>query len=640
MSATNRLRAAGVFLLISSAVSADTVLPPILISAARTAQAGIDIPAARSVLDAQAIADSGARNLDELLRRLPGLHVSDGIGGGSGSRIDLRGFGATAQSNVAILINGRKLNPATDSATLYLNSIDLDNVERIEVIEGSAGTLYGNQAVGGLINIITRRPQSRSRTLSASGGSYNSAELSASLSEPLDGNAVAQLNVQRRHSDNYRDRNASRMTRIGGRIDLDHAGGSSYVDLQYLSDYVQTPGALLAAELAADRRQAVFANDYLDTESTVLRVGTRQALGAHWRFEGELALRDDERGFVQSFRGFPGSLSTQDRDSVELTPRLIGDFDSSVLTLGIDYLATDYLLVSAFGPQGNDQVVSAAYAQLTQRLSSSLSLTAGLRHARVSNDIDNNGTPVALDDDVTVGSLGVVYRPGPAWRLFLRADQNYRFAKVDEHTNVPFGQPAGLDNQRGISYETGAEYDWQGLRLAARVYQLDLRNEISFDAASFTNVNLDRSRRRGGTLSADARIAHGIDAGVGYSYTDSEITQGPHRGSDVPLVPQHRATAYIQFEPYDGWIGRIDIERVGRQYLAADFNNTQPPLDAYSVVNLVGHRDVGNWRFTLKVNNLLDARYSETGASSFAGDGYNPAPERNLWFGARYDFED
>ena len=58
------------------------------------------------------------------------------------------------------------------------------------------------------------------------------------------------------------------------------------------------------------------------------------------------------------------------------------------------------------------------------------------------------------------------------------------------------------------------------------------------------------------------------------------------------------------------------------------------------MVDLTAHRDLGDWRLSARINNLFDARYSETGSSSFAGDGYNPAPERNFWIEASYRFEE
>lgn len=619
-----------------SAAGAAGRLPPIVISAARTAEPGIELPAATTIIDEQGIAESGARNLAELLRTVNVIHIADGVGGGGNSRIDMRGFGATAPSNVAVLINGRKINPATDTASLYLNSINLDNVAQIEIVQGSAGILYGNQAVGGLINIITRRPDSRSRLARVAIGSYNSHELTLGLDEPLGDGASLHVQLEQRESDNYRDHNASELKRFDGRIELAHQGGSSYVDLQLLDDYVETPGALFANELVADRRQAVFNNDYLDTQSAVLRVGLTYAISQRWRIEAEVALRDDEREFVQSFRGFPGTPSTQDRESVEFTPRLIGILGDSTVIIGIDSLSTDYRLLTVFGPQGNDQDIRAVYAQITQALTPQLSVTAGLRHARADNAIDNNGAPVQIDNDVTVGSLGFTWRPQPAWRLFARADQNYRFAKVDEHTNVPFGQPVGIDDQTGVSYEAGAEFTSNGMRFNANVYLLELKDEISFDAMTFTNVNLPRSRRRGLNMGIGADFAPGWSADLGYDYLDSEITSGVHTGSQVPLVPEHRASAALSYRPSADWLARLDIEYVDEQFLGADFDNRAKPLDAYTVINLVAHHDSGHWRISAKVNNLLDERYSETGASSFAGDGFNPAPERNFWLGVEY----
>lgn len=616
-----------------------TVLSPIFVSATRSAEPGLDIPAAKTIIDRTTIENSGARDIAELLRSVTGVHVSDPIGDGGNANIDMRGFGGTAQSNVAVLINGRKINPTTDTATLYLNAIDLSTVERIEIIEGSAGTLYGNQAVGGLINIITSRPDTRMRNARIGAGSFDTREASAGFSEPFEGGGI-NLQLHRRDSDNYRDENASRLERLNGRLELEHHGGYSYLDLQLLRDRVETPGALLANELAADRRQAAFVGDFLDTDSDVARFGTQQQIDAHWRIEAELAFRDDHRSFVQSFRGFPGSRATQDRESIELTPRLIGRYDNTVITIGADYLDTDYALLTSFGPQNNDQEVSAVYAQLTRPVAPKVTATVGIRHGWVNNTIDTGGSPIDIDDNVTVGSLGFVYRPEPEWRLFLRADQNYRFAKVDEHTNVVFGQPVGLDTQRGVSYETGAEYNTGRFSLALQAFHLRLKDEISFDSTTFANVNLPRSRRNGLALLGDVRLDTKLKMGAAYEYTDAEITSGSHDGSLVPLVPEHKANLFAEYRPLPQLMLRLDIEHIGEQFLGGDFANASDPLDAYTVVDLTTHYDIGDWRLSAKFNNLFDERYSETGAVSFAGDGFFPAPGRSFWIGANYSFEE
>lgn len=619
-----------------------TTLPEVLISASRTNEPDMDIPAGYATVEREQIERSGAANLAQLLRSLPGITVADGVGGGGSATLDMRGFGSSAISNVAVLVDGQKLNPATDASALYLNSIDLDRVERIEVIEGSAGTLYGNQAVGGLINIITRKGRRRETLLRGGIGSHASRELMADLNAPLRTGPVLNMHARRFRSDNYRRHNASDVKQMALGLTLPHQGGETRVHVSHLDDYQDTPGALLASEIAADRRQVTsdYVKDYFHTRSTDLRLSARHAMNGRWRAEADLSLRRDRRDFIQSFRGFgPGSRATQDRDTVAANPRLIGNLEDLTLTLGADLQLTDYLLVSAFGPQGNDQFISAAYAQAHYRLSPELSVTGGLRHARVANDIDNNGTPVQIDDDVTVGSLGGVYHPVPGLRLYARVDQNYRFPKVDEHTNPVFGQPVGLKTQTGDSYETGLDYMRPGYSLRARLYRLNLKNEISNDASAFlANVNLDHTRRIGAAVSGDLDIGPEWRIGGGYEYIDSEITSGTHAGSRVPMVAEHHATLFAEWRATPQLQVRTDLEYIGERVLNSDFANTAPRLDAHTTVDLNLHYDRGDWQLDARINNLFNELYNETGASAFGVIGFNPAPERNAMFTATYLF--
>ena len=618
------------------------VTPEVLVSASRTDEPDIDIPAGYATIEREQIESSGAENLSQLLRSMPGITVADGVGGGGSATLDMRGFGSSAASNVAVLVDGQKLNPATDASTLYLNSIDLDRVERIEIIEGSAGTLYGNQAVGGLINIITRRSERREALLRGGIGSYASRELMADLNAPLQGGPVLNMHARRFRSDNYRRHNDSDVKQVSLSLSLPHQGGDTRIQVSHLDDYQDTPGALLASEIAVDRRQVTsdYVNDYFHTRSTDLRLSGGHAVDSRWRAEGDMSLRRDRRDFIQSFRGFgPGSRATQDRDTLAFNPRLIGSLDALTLTLGADIQRTDYLLVSAFGPQGNDQLISAAYAQAHYRLSTDLSVTGGLRHARVTNDINNNGSPVQIDDDVTVGSLGGVYRAMPGLRLYARADQNYRFPKVDEHTNPVFGQPVGLKTQTGVSYETGLDYLRPAYSLRVRLYRLNLKNEISNDASAFlANVNLDHTRRIGAALSADMDIGANWRIGGGYEYIDSEITSGTHAGSQVPMVAPHHATLFAEWQATPQMRVRADLEYIGERVLASDFANTAPRLGAHTTVDLNLHYDKGDWRLNARINNLFNALYNESGASAFGVIGFNPAPERNAMLTATYLF--
>ncbi|RMG35282.1 MAG: TonB-dependent receptor [Gammaproteobacteria bacterium] len=622
--------------------TAATPLPEVIVSASRSDEPNIDIPAGFQIIDRAQIEASGARNLAQLFRRVAGIQVTDGVGGGGSANLDMRGFGATAVSNVALLLNGHKLNPATDASTLYLNNIDLGEIERIEIIEGSAGTLYGNQAVGGLINIITRTPDPGTLAVEAGTGTQQDRRFHLSGGAPLGGGLQLGADLKFDHSDNYRRHNGSTVKRGGLTLDWSHAAGHTRIRFSHLDDYQDTPGALLAAEVAADRRQvtADFVNDYFNTHSTLFRVNSAITMSPAWTARLDATWQRDRRDFIQSFRGFgPGSRSTQDRDTIEFNPRFVGRLGKTTLTLGADLQTTDYLLLTAFGPQGNDQQIAAFYGQANYRFTPRLSITGGLRHARVDNDINNNGTPVSLGDDVTVGSLGMVFKPDAHLRLYARADQNYRFPKVDEHTNVVFGQPVGLKTQTGVSYEAGADYLGNEFSLRTRIYRLNLKNEISNDASAFlANVNLDHTRRIGLALSGDFSPHPDWTLGGGYEYIDSEITSGTHAGSEVPLVARHHATLFAEWTPSLRWLLRADLAYTGDRVTGSDFANTGPRLDAHATVNLNLHYDGGNWQLNARIDNLFNELYNESGATAFGTTGFNPAPERRARLDLSWQF--
>ncbi len=109
-----------------------------------------------TVITAEQIERWGAKQVPDLLRYVGGVEVTDVFGNGRQARGDIRGFGINSDSSVLVLVDGRRIN----SATLYntdWTTIPLERVSRIEVVRGGNSVLYGNQAVGGIVNIIIKR---------------------------------------------------------------------------------------------------------------------------------------------------------------------------------------------------------------------------------------------------------------------------------------------------------------------------------------------------------------------------------------------------------------------------------------------------------------------------------------------------
>ncbi|HPV48492.1 MAG TPA: TonB-dependent receptor plug domain-containing protein, partial [Smithellaceae bacterium] len=132
-------------------------LNEIVVTASRDTQEVRQAPANVSVITAADIQTSGAATIVELLEKLESIRFHSYSGNAAQSMIDVRGFGGDNPfGKTLILLNGRRLN-RTDMASVSWLSLPLDNIERIEIVRGPGSVLYGDAAIGGVINVITRK---------------------------------------------------------------------------------------------------------------------------------------------------------------------------------------------------------------------------------------------------------------------------------------------------------------------------------------------------------------------------------------------------------------------------------------------------------------------------------------------------
>jgi len=147
----------------------------IVITPSKIGEAYEALPINVSIVETQAIQDSGATTISELLDRLPSVHIVDYGSDGSTKTIHTRGLSG---SQVLTLIDGIPANTPRDGLA-DLNKLDLNNVEKIEVLRGPAASIYGSNAMGGVINLITKDGKSSSKTtLKSRYGSFDTREIS------------------------------------------------------------------------------------------------------------------------------------------------------------------------------------------------------------------------------------------------------------------------------------------------------------------------------------------------------------------------------------------------------------------------------------------------------------------------------
>jgi iron complex outermembrane receptor protein len=618
-------------------------LTPVVVTGTRSEETENRLPAAVTVITREQIERSGASHVVEVLRASGVAQISDLYGDGSRAQVDVRGFGDTFQSNTLILVDGRRLNNP-DMAAPDLNSIALKDVERIEIVQGSAGVLYGDQAVGGVVNIITRSIQKTSAQVEASAGSYSNYGVRAQGSQRL-GNFAYRLSAEERGSNNYRNHNGTEYRNFFGYTEYNYGKDSRvFGEAGYADEDLELPGALTAAQMAQDRKQVQpgSKNDFADTRTKNFRLGLDQDLIGDWKFAGEGSHRNSHGNI---FLG--GAASTQDREINELTPRIVSKFGLPTglaqLTFGADGQKARYAFrIPAFAfTQTNNQELRDLYTQLIVPLPVALEATVGGRIARMDND--TNASTLKFGDTAYGAELGLAWRPVKQSRIFARYEKNFRFAKVDEFTFVAASCEPGkpLCTQTGKSYEIGSEWTDKGWSAAVSFYRLDLNKEIAFDpSVGFfgANSNLPPTRRDGQSLRLSWQALEMLSLGATYQHVDARVTEGTLKGREIPMVASQTGTFSADVNLPLQLVLHTELAATSNRTFGGDFQNNFGKLAGYTSTNLALSKNSGTWQFTARVNNLFNSEYSEYGvAGGFpAAQTFYPSPKLNGLLTVRY----
>jgi iron complex outermembrane receptor protein len=509
--------------------------------------------ASSTVITAQEIERSPGRTVQDILSREPGVQVTNLFGSVNGARstVDMRGFGAAAASNTLVLINGRRITDL-DLAGVDLASIPRESIERIEITRGNSGAvLYGDGAVGGVINIVTKSGVGLPPRLRIDGGfgSFGHVEGNAAASGshgPWSASVVAN-GVE---AEGYRRNNAYTQRNAVGDFRHTSETTSFYVNLSSDDQHLRLPGARRVEpsiglnELVTDRRGARTPFDYAYKRGFNGTAGVTHILAPGYELivDGGIRHKAERAAFHGDF--FNPSSSTP-RAAVDaalttssITPRLKVDSLFAGMpwkaTGGIDYYHAQYdsdrpLFLNAPPIHRYDlsQTSLAAYWQQTVTVLPSTDLGAGVRvqNTRVrARDAFNPLAPGALPVfcDPTFGCfgdlagipldreetnhawhVGIEHRFNPWLTLFARAARSFRVPNVDERVAMVTSLNAepttfNLRTQTSHDFEGGFRVRKGAFDLQWSAYQMFLTDEIHFRfGPNFvaSNTNLDPTKR-------------------------------------------------------------------------------------------------------------------------------------------------
>jgi iron complex outermembrane receptor protein len=653
----------------------------VTVTATRAEREILEVPGNVTVIDREAIEASGFDLVPQLLQREPGLYVSNTSTSPDGFTVEARGFndGGGDGSSLLVLVNGRRINEP-DSSIVDWGALTLDNVERIEIVRGPASALYGDNAIGGVVHIITRNGEGPLRAqITGRIGSYDTyggSLFGGGTLGPISGS----LFLDGFTSDGYRDRSDFDSRRVDG--NLRAALGERAVigfDAGYLDDDRQRPGALSPEEIRRLGRRAAAPG----TENDAL---SRQ----RWHLDGLVDWVPAERVAVKLLPFYrersddglitaPATASglgfiSEDRtetDSVGLNGHVQVDYPWGAFTsrfiTGVDLLREHVhslndnesfdidgnVIFSGEGDSKTRREIYGVFFQEEFNLTEKLLLSAGLRFDYASMRGVDRISDRSFEIDKTIWSprAALTWRAAEPVAVYASYSRGFRLPNINEAFGF-FGFNPGLDLQTSDSYEIGAKLRAPRISANLAAYWMNVHDQILFnheiDDPDFgfpspRSVNFDRVRHRGIETWLELRPWQRLALYGTYTYSDNEIRRDSItdlEGKQLPITPVHRGTLGLRANPpgLPQWVEFEAIANlVGSRYLANDLRNEFPKLPRFATLDLVlGIRPVIRGCLSLDlsfaVRNVTDETYSEFGGErtfSRGEFGFNPSPKRN-----------
>jgi vitamin B12 transporter len=546
--------------------------PSLVVTPARGEQQLEGLLDAVSVISREDIERSAAEDLPELLRLLPGIDVVRSGPAGSQTSVFIRGGNS---NHVLVLIDGIRVSSANTGAYAW-ELLPVNQIERIEVVRGPKGSVYGSEAIGGVIQIFTRsRPEPYARLTA---GSWGAREFAGGWGVESGATRIS-INGGYRETDGFSAQNPD-----GFSFDPDDDGLEA-ANLGINASRQLANGALRFSLLQADT-ETEFDQGKSDADQSLVSLRYRGAIAPDWQHElvgGYVhdRLRSDFGAFATGFRSERYDFAWQ--HEVSIAPR-------SMIRFGFDHSRE----------AGEDQ------GSFDETRSNS-GLYAGVEHSmarwlwQASARVDDNSE---FGEELT-GQLGLGFDLSEHWRLGATFGSGFRGPNLNEQFSPGFGglftgNPE-LEPESSESAEVSLRWTGENAALSVAVYRTSVDDLIVFAGPAFQAINIERARLQG------MEFEYTLERGPWSIAANATFQDAEDRGSGRPLLRRPDEKGSLTVDRRFGkasWIG-LEWYLSGRR---EDFGGIS--LASYQLVNLrAGWQLRPAWRLELRADNLLDENY-------------------------------
>ncbi len=592
------------------AQSADPAISSVLVTATRSAQPAADALTDHVVLSSEDILRSGAVTVVDLLQQQRGIEISRNGGAGSSASVFLRGAGS---GQTVVLVDGVRIGSSSTGIANW-TALPLANIDRIEIAYGPLATMYGADAIGGVVQVFTKRGAGAPAVTRISGGISAGSDKSRSADAGISGasgNLSYAFGVAHDEDEGFSatapgnfsynpDRDGFKKDSASGQLAFTlapgHEAGLLFLQSRLKAQYDNGASPFDARAVQDQNSIALF---------------SKHQLAPGWQVRLQVSQADDKAlTFTNASATGSNRLDTRQR----------------AISVQSDYAIGSDLLQAVLERREEDVLSSSTAALSRDRSTNSGALAYSLKRGA-----HLGSASVRLDDSSQYGSevtggLGYGYRISQALRINASAATSFRAPNFNELYFPSYGVASNRP-ESGRNIELGASWR-DGVTEASATYY---RNRLT-DLLVSTSVcpvevathpfgcayNVNRATLSGLTMGARTRFA-GLDLNASVDLQDPrDDTTGKQ------LVRRARRHANLGAEYAAGpWVAGVAVHMSGKRF---ENGANTVTLGGYGVVNLFAqYRFTQDWSAVLRLNNATDKRYelartyNTAGSQFFAG---------------------
>jgi len=660
-----------------------------------------EVPANVKVITRDEIENSSSNTIPQVLSQIGGLRVT-GLNSSAlnlDASVDMGGYGPTGNSTTVVLVDGIRINPI-DSGSVDWESIPIDSIERIEILQGGAGVQYGNGAVGGVINIITNGGRKSFNQASTTYGTWGTSINNAIFRNTVD-KTTYQLSANSSNTNGWRPNTAANAYSVDAKISQDLGGGDRfYVDgyYGYTNSQLASPvvGLVGTGNPLAVRPQN--AGNNLTTNNSGFRQGLTKSIDANFVAELDTSYNNKTSFyytpqadyFASADYGQAGSAMNNKLQGWQLavSPRVKANFGTLGTTIfGYDFSKANQSGSSSYSPQSQGIILANQYDAINNPYGYFNNLTSDSQNAtQINNSVyliqkiplnkvfeasggfrrqvqqaSTSSTSISAANGTTnstqqyaanAGDVALNANYSPGQRLYIKWNQSFRFPNIDEYWGFVYdANGVGSTVFNGIlqpqttqTYEVGGNWTVLKSKITSSIFKSMTQNEISYNPATGYNYNSIYQTNRGGILfDVSANPFSSFNVGAGGKYQKSYYANGPYAGNAIPIVPDTLLNARANYLITPNWTLGGVVNYVSNQHYDAgpSYYTATPVMPSYVIGDVFTSYKYQSIEARFTVKNVGNAQYATygTGPNNVSSKySYYPSEPRSVYVTLKYSF--